>query len=261
MYLKNHTFQKHHVQIRSDTSPARSETSGQCKFQGPKMEVLSYTRLYFVGIFSDKKNRPYIKMVGTPQIDRFLKWPLRTAILAGFMNVVIWLYFFYKISVELPAVIGEIPQAELPGLWWWCGLKKTWWSIVHPPEMGKLRLRFCFFFHDFIWWPAAKRNHATPRLDARVLQNQTFLTVDTMSEIIDPMLLNFRINEVFILAREIYDFHAILRGFFFGYFFILMMKFFKTFQAGVVFCFRFFWVSESLEFCVMRNNSWIGLTD
>lgn len=118
-----------------------------------------------------------------------------------------------------------------------------------------------FFFHDFIWWPAAKRNHATPRLDARVLQNQTFLTVDTMSEIIDPMLLNFRINEVFILAREIYDFHAILRGFFFGYFFILMMKFFKTFQAGVVFCFRFFWVSESLEFCVMRNNSWIGLTD
>jgi hypothetical protein len=117
MYLKNHTFQKHHVQIRSDTSPARSETSGQCKFQGPKMEVLSYSRLYFVGIFSDKKNRPYIKMVGTPQIDRFLKWPLRTAILAGFMNVVIWLYFFYKISVELPAVIGEIPQAELPGLW------------------------------------------------------------------------------------------------------------------------------------------------
>lgn len=115
--------------------------------------------------------------------DYFKFWNLVdwTAILAGFMNVVIWLYFFYKISVELPAVIGEIPQAEL---------------------------------------------------DARVLQNQTFLTVDTMSEIIDPMLLNFRINEVFILAREIYDFHAILRGFFFGYFFILMMKFFKTFQAN-----------------------------
>ena len=89
----------------------------------------------------------------------------RTAIIVGFINVAIWFYFFYKVSVELPAVIGEIPQADL---------------------------------------------------DARVLQNQTFLTVDTMSEIIDPIVLNTRINEVFILAREIYDFHAILRGFFFG---------------------------------------------
>ena len=44
-----------------------------------------------------------------------VQWPLRTAILAGLMNVVIWFYFFYKVSVELPAVIGEIPQAELPG--------------------------------------------------------------------------------------------------------------------------------------------------
>ena len=47
---------------------------------------------------------------------RSVKWPFRTAILAGFMNVAIWFYFFYKVSVELPAVIGEIPQAELPGL-------------------------------------------------------------------------------------------------------------------------------------------------
>ena len=92
----------------------------------------------------------------------------------------IWFYFFYKVSVELPAVVELVPQSEL---------------------------------------------------DARVLQNSTYLTVDILAEIIDPILLNTRINEVFILAREIYDFHAVLRGFFFGYFFILIMKFFKTFQA------------------------------
>lgn len=69
-------------------------------------------------------------------------------------------------------------------------------------------------------------------LDARVLQNQTYLTFDTLAEIIDPFLLNTRINDVFIVAREIYDFHMILRAFFFGYFFILMLKFFKSFQAN-----------------------------
>lgn len=56
-------------------------------------------------------------------------------------------------------------------------------------------------------------------LDARVLQNQTYLTFDTLAEIIDPFLLNTRINDVFIVAREIYDFHMLLRAFFFGYFF------------------------------------------
>ena len=108
------------------------------------------------------------------------RWSLRTAIIVGFVNVAIWFYFFYKVSVELPAVVELVPQSEL---------------------------------------------------DARVLQNSTYLTVDILAEIIDPILLNTRINEVFILAREIYDFHAVLRGFFFGYFFILIMKFFKTFQA------------------------------
>jgi len=115
--------------------------------------------------------------------DYFKFWNLVdwTAIVVGFINVAIWFYFFYKVSVELPAVVEAIPQAEL---------------------------------------------------DARVLQNSTYLTVDILAEIIDPILLNTRINEVFILAREIYDFHAVLRGFFFGYFFILIMKFFKTFQAN-----------------------------
>lgn len=105
----------------------------------------------------------------------------------------IWFYFFYKVSVELPAVVEAIPQAEL---------------------------------------------------DARVLQNSTYLTVDILAEIIDPILLNTRINEVFILAREIYDFHAVLRGFFFGYFFILIMKFFKTFQAEFDACLK-----ECLTIC------------
>lgn len=55
---------------------------------------------------------------------------------------------------------------------------------------------------------------------------------DTLSEIIQPTVLNTQINSVFVVAREIYDLHMLLRSFFFGYFFILIFKFFKSFQAN-----------------------------
>lgn len=35
---------------------------------------------------------------------------------------------------------------------------------------------------------------------------------------------------------------------------------FQDLSGWSCFLFSFFWVSDSLEFCVMRNNSWIGLT-
>ncbi|CAJ1460240.1 unnamed protein product [Effrenium voratum] len=41
-----------------------------------------------------------------------------------------------------------------------------------------------------------------------------------------------RINEMFMLGREVYDWHLLLRCCFFGYFFILILKFFKSFQAN-----------------------------
>ena len=77
-------------------------------------------------------------------------------------------------------------------------------------------------------------------LDARVLQNQTYLTYDIMAEIIDPGELNQRINDVFIVAREIYDFHMLIRAFFFGYFLLMILKFFKSFQADVERLSRYF---------------------
>ncbi|CAJ1371336.1 unnamed protein product [Effrenium voratum] len=69
-------------------------------------------------------------------------------------------------------------------------------------------------------------------LDARVLQNQTYLTLDDLAEVIEPAVLNQRINEMFMLGREVYDWHLLLRCCFFGYFFILILKFFKSFQAN-----------------------------
>lgn len=87
-------------------------------------------------------------MVGTPQIDRFLSHQIHwgqpfwlalwtwssgfTSSTKSLLNCQLWLARFLKPSC----------------LVWWCddvGPKKTWWSIVHPPEMGKLRLRFLFF--------------------------------------------------------------------------------------------------------------------
>ncbi|CAE7483612.1 PKD2 [Symbiodinium pilosum] len=69
-------------------------------------------------------------------------------------------------------------------------------------------------------------------LDERVFRNTTYLSLDDLAEVVDPTELNVNINRMFIVAREVYDWHLLLRACFFGYFFILIMKFFKSFQAN-----------------------------
>lgn len=70
------------------------------------------------------------------------------------------------------------------------------WSAIPQVAMW-----FYFFFKITVELPEVMRFLPQAELDARVLQNQTYLTVDTMSEIIDPVMLNSRINEVLGFTR------------------------------------------------------------
>lgn len=78
------------------------------------------------------------------------------------------------------------------------------------------------------WTPASMR---TERASLRHFWSLGWLIGDRKKLFQHALGATATLWEVFILAREIYDFHTLLRAFFFGYFFILMLKFFKTFQA------------------------------
>ncbi|CAE7198729.1 pkd2 [Symbiodinium natans] len=80
--------------------------------------------------------------------------------------------------------------------------------------------------------PAAIAEIPQAALDARVLRNMTYLGLEELAEVVDPRDLNVNINRMFVVAREVYDWHLLLRACFFGYFFILILKFFKSFQAN-----------------------------
>ncbi|CAE7523171.1 pkd2 [Symbiodinium microadriaticum] len=80
--------------------------------------------------------------------------------------------------------------------------------------------------------PAAIARIPQDALDERVLRNTTYLGIEELSEVVDPSDLNFNINQMFVIAREVYDWHLLLRACLFGYFFILILKVFKSFQAN-----------------------------